>query len=37
MKSMLAVYKQVAAKDTNTVVAEFKKLVIAYLTACQAS
>jgi hypothetical protein len=31
------VYKQVAAKDKNTVVAEFKELVVAYVTGCQAS
>jgi AcrR family transcriptional regulator len=32
VKGMLAVYKQVAAKDRSTVVAEFKELVVAYLT-----
>ena len=37
MKEMLAVYKQVAAKDKKTVVTEFKELVVAYLTGCQAS
>ena len=37
LKGMLAVYKQVAAKDKNTVVAEFKELVVAYVTGCQAS
>jgi hypothetical protein len=37
MKGMLAGYKQVAAKDKKTVVTEFKELVVAYLTGCQAS